>query len=198
LNLKLVGEIWITPNFTAEAVLRQGVFSAGNPRAGSEPKDLSFAVSNYDFKLGYNFLILDEFFGPKIQVQAGFTQYYLYVDQTNPTAYTSSLYRGLVIGINGSFPIDPKRIWQLGAGMNLTISPAITESPKSSGSTASNTVSSYKVFGSKRAGERVELAGALDFELYASEFGGAGTRTESGVSTSQRLTTLWFGINYLF
>ncbi|RYZ70802.1 MAG: hypothetical protein EOP05_12760, partial [Proteobacteria bacterium] len=70
-SLGVQGELWINPRWAARLELTQGVISTDNPREGSSPKDLNQSYSRYALMLGYNFLLQDDFFGPKIQLNLG-------------------------------------------------------------------------------------------------------------------------------
>ncbi|MEQ1877143.1 MAG: hypothetical protein ABL958_10885 [Bdellovibrionia bacterium] len=200
-SLRLASELWITPNWILEAELRQSVFSAPNPRSSSTPSPLNFAISRYGLLAGYNFLIRNgDFFGPKISILLGFTQFTAYVDDSSPPSFVSSSYRGLTTGFKGSFPIDPQEIWKLGAKFYIVFSPSLSESPYRLGDSSNNTMTWYSLFGSKRVGQRIEITGQLDFELYSSSYSGGGSLPtgERGISSSHRVTTLAGGISYLF
>ncbi|HEX4922962.1 MAG TPA: hypothetical protein VFV50_02715, partial [Bdellovibrionales bacterium] len=200
-SLRLSSELWVTPQWLLEGELRQSVFSISNPRAGSSPGTLNYSVNKYSLMAGYNFLIRNgEFFGPKVSLLAGFTQFASYVDDANPPILVSTSYRGFTMGLKGSFPIDQNQEWKLGAKFYMVFSPSISESPYKLGNTSTNTMTWYALFGSKRIGQRLEVTGTLDFELYSSSYTGTGTLPtgERGVSASQRITTLAGGIAYLF
>jgi hypothetical protein len=199
-SLGLGAEIWITPYWQVEALMRQSVFSGPNPRTGSSPSNLNFALNKYGMLIGYNFLIRDDFFGPKITLLAGFTQFATYVDNADPVTFVSTSYRGFDMGIRGSFPIDPEKVWKLGAKFNIVFSPSLSESPYRLGDSSTNQMTTYAIFASKRVGQRLELTGSLDFELYSSSYSGAGTMPsgESGVNASHRITLFNGGISYLF
>lgn len=201
LSLRLGSELWVTPNWLLEAELRQSVFSAPNPRSGSSPSPLNIALSKYGLLFGYNFLIRNgEFFGPKVSLLFGFTQFQTTIDDSSPPAFVSTSYRGFTTGLKGSFPIDPQQIWKLGAKFYVVFSPSISESPYRMGDSSNNTMTWYSLFASKRVGQRLEITGTLDFELYSSSFTGGGSLPggDRGISASQRVTTLSGGVAYLF
>ncbi len=198
-NLRLRGELWLNSNWGVETQIRQGIMTLDNPRVGSTPTELNISTSKYSLHGGYSLLIRDDFFGPKIQFLFGFSQFSTSVDNSSPIAFTSMTYRGLDLGLRGSFPLDPGAEWKLGGQLFLVLTPALSEAPVSSGSSVTNTVNNFAIFATKKIGQRIEATGSLDFEYYQSSFDGTGTRVgEVAKTTSQRITTLWGGVNYLF
>lgn len=197
-SIRLDGEIWITPEWNVITMIRQGVLSASNPREGSSPKDLNINISRYNLYFGRNFLLRDDFFGPKIQVFAGFTKFTSYVDSSSPLAFTSTSYSALAVGVKGELPITDDALWTIGAGLEVFIGTSFQETPASSGGDNKNTVNSYQIYGNYKWSQRLRLVGELFFEQYSTSFSGGGTRAETATSMSQRTTTLLGGINYLF
>ncbi len=197
--LGLLGELWLTPKWTILAEVKQGVASIKNPRSGSSPSDINLSTTRLLLSAGYNFLLNDEFFGPKIQLSAGLLRYNTQLDSTSPLALTSTSYSGLQIGILGSLPIDDARLWEVGGGLYLFLFPQTQESPQSSGSSVTPTINSFRVFASRKLTERIRVAGSLDFDTYRSTFSGQGTRgSESASSSSQQSIMLFGGIDCLF
>jgi len=191
-NLKLHGELWFNPEWQVEADMRQGIMTVENPRTGSSPGELNVAISTYALYGAYNWLIRGEFWGPRLTLLAGFKQYSSTVDESSPTVFSTMVYRGLDIGIRGSLPLDNEQLWKAGATFNIMVLPAVQEKPTSSGSSASNTVNAYSILVGRRIGQRLEATGQLEFEYYSSSFGDGGT------TASQRITTVYGGISYLF
>jgi hypothetical protein len=140
-------------------------------------------MSRYSLEVGYNFLLRDDFFGPKIQVSGGFATYRMYVDDSQPEALTTTTFSGLLLGLGGSFPISEEKLWFIGGKLNLFLLPTLTESPHTSGSSSN-----------------LRATGGLDFSLYSATFTGSGTRPagDSATSISQRHTVITGGINYMF
>ncbi len=190
-NLKLHGELWFNPEWQVETDLRQGIMTVGNPRSASTPAELNISTSTYDIYFTYNWLIRDDFWGPKISIMGGFKQYSSTVDNSSPLAYTTMTYRGLDLGLKGSIPLDDEQQWRGGAIFKLMLFPAMSERPISSSDSPSNTVNVFSVFVANRIGQRLEATGELEMEYYSSTFAG-------GTSASQRITTVYGGINYMF
>lgn len=202
--LALHGEIWLTPNWQVNADILQGVLSASNPRSGSKPSELNQSMGRYSLSFGYNFLLRDDFFGPKLQVNAGFMNYKLYVDDSQPTALTTATYSGFVLGIGGSLPVSERKDWFVGGHANLVFFPTLAETPVSSGASSSNSINDFSLFVEKKIGENIRGIASIDFALYSTNFSGTGSRTGTGgvsevaTSMSQRTTTVNAGVAYLF
>ncbi|MGE3975611.1 MAG: hypothetical protein AB7F59_13880 [Bdellovibrionales bacterium] len=196
-NLRLRGELWLNSHWSVETQIRQGTMSVENPRSGSSPTELNLATNKYSLHGGYNLLIRDDFYGPKVQILFGLAQYSLVADNSAPVAFTSMTYRGLDLGLRGSFPLDDQ--WRLGGQLFLMVSPALSEAPVTSGGSVTSSASSYALFGTRKMGQRLEATGSLEFEYYQSSYEGTGSRIgEVAKTTSQRITTFWGGINYMF
>ncbi len=199
-NMSLQGELWLTPHWITKVSIRQGVVNVPNPRSGAEPGTLALAHNNYSVKFGYNLLMTDEFFGPKLVFLGGYAVSTLYVDSSTPTVLTTMEYSGLELGIRGSLPISKKGIWSLGAELTLVLNPQLTERPVTSGDSSSSQINQFTFFGAYKMSEHMLLTGSLDFQLYSSSFSGSGTRSDgqSASSTSQTFSSLNGGIRYLF
>lgn len=193
------GEIWINPEWLIHFNLRQFVFSVSNPYPGSAPSRLNVSTSQYTLQFGHNFLLEEKFFGPKVQLLAGYSKLSGYIDQSTPTAFTSMAYSGFLLGIGGSFPLslESKLPLSLGARLNLYMSPSLDESPVTSGN-PTNQISSFNTFAEYRYSNRINIKFALDYDLFSSTFSGSGTRAEAATSASHTMTTVSTGIEYLF
>ena len=203
-SLGVSGELWLNPTWTVRAELAQGVISTPNPRSGSTPSTLNHAMSKYDLTLGYNFLLRDDFFGPKIQVSGGFANYRMYVDDSKPQALTTTTFSGMLLGLGGSFPVSEDKLWYVGGHMNIFIMPGISETPTSSGSGGKATVNDFALNAQRKIAENIRATGELAFSLYSATFSGYGNRTdgsgnaETATSLSQRHTVLSGGLIYMF
>lgn len=197
-SIRLDAELWLTSNWNVLASVRQGVLSATNPRSGSTPKDLNISLSRYALYAAYNFLLKGDFFGPKIQVLAGFSRYNAFIDSSAPLGLTSTSYNGFSLGLRGELPLSDEGLWTIGAGLEFFLRTTLNESPGSSGGDNKSTINSFQLFGSRKLSSRIRANGMLDFEQYSTSFSGDGSRGERASSSSQRLTTLFGGIEYLF
>jgi hypothetical protein len=199
-TIKLDGEMWLSPEWFGAMSLRQYVFSVSNPNGSGSPSKLNVSTSQYSLLAGYNFLIADQFFGPKLQLSAGYSKFSSTVDQSSPlTAFTSQSYSGLMFGLGGSFPLDleSKTPVSLGAKINLFFNPALDESPVDSGSCRNN-ITSFSGFVDIRQSHRLNYKFVIDYDLFASSFTGTGSRGEVASSSSHSMMSVLGGIEYLF
>jgi hypothetical protein len=202
-QVSLYGEIWLNPNWQVRADVQQGVISTGNPRASSTPSTLNQSMSRYQLSFGRNFLLRDDFFGPKFQVSAGAMTYRMFVDDSQPLALTTATYSGFVIGIGGSLPLTDRKQWFAGGSANFVLFPALSESPATSGASSQNSINDFSLFVERKIGENIRGVGSIDFSLYGTSFSGTGSRTgpngsETATTLSQRFASLNAGIAYLF
>ena len=202
-SLGINGEIWITPEWTMRAEMTQGVISTPNPRSNSSPSTLNHALSRYSLEAMYNFLLRDDFFGPKVFLSTGLGSYRMFVDDSTPRGLTTVNYTGVIIGLGGSFPVTDEKEWYAGGRLNLFVMTGMNESPVTSGSSPTNTINEFSLYGEKKIAENLRATAGVDFSLYSTSFSGAGNRTANGTpevatSLSQRHTTFNAGINYMF
>ncbi len=196
-NVFVEGELWITQRFTVRAGLRQGILTVKNPTGGS-PTDLAFNLSSYELLFGYHFRFGATVWDPNAEVFAGYLNHKLFVDASTPEAFTTSEYGGIKLGLRGALPVSEDKLWSVGGQFSLVLSPRLNESPITSGSSSSNSVNQFGMFLTKKLKENLKAQANLDFELFSSNFSGAGTRSDSALSMSQRHTTLSGGLYYLF
>ncbi len=199
-SIAVFGEIWLNPTWIIRADIFQGIASSTNPRAGSTPNELNNQISKYSIALGYNFLLQDDFFGPKIQLRGGISSYRAFSDNTTPLAFTTTNYSGLVVGVTGSLPVTKDKRWSVGAGMNMTFLAKLTETPEQSGNSPKNSITDFNVYGEHRIRPNLNVVAGMDFWLYSTSFGGGGGRSNGEIasSISQRHSILNAGIAYLF
>lgn len=198
-SLGIFGELWLNPKWLVRAELEQGVASTPNSRSGSTPSELNHQLTKYALMMGYNFLLRDDFFGPKLQVRGGFMRYQVFVDSSSPLAFTTATYSGMLLGLYGSLPISEKKEWYVGAGLNLVLFPGLQEKPVSSGASNKNTINDFTLWAEKKLSENLHATASLDFSLYSTSFSGAGTRSgEVATSMSQRHSRVTGGVTYMF
>lgn len=198
-TIGLEGEMWVTPQWFGAFSLKQIVFSVANPYAGSTPSKLNASAQQYSLLGGYNFLIAEDFWGPKIQLLAGLSNFKSYVDQSTPVAFTSQTYSGILFGLGGHFPLqlESKLPLSLGARLNFHWNPSMTESPVSSGS-SSNSITSFSGYGEYKYSARINLRAVLSYDVFSSTFSGTGSRGEITTSSSHSITTISGGLDYMF
>jgi len=196
-EIAIKGELWLSSEWNILYNFRQSVFSVKNPLAGSTPGTLNMSLSSYGVSGAYNFLMSEDFFGPKIQLSAGYTTYNSHSDQSTPLAFTNMNYGGLAFGILGQFPLSNEVPMDLGAQLNLFLSPGMSES-SSSGSSAKSQINQFGFFGVYHLKSRFKVRGEINFEYYSTDFSGTGARTTPSSNTTQKMTSLMGGIEYLF
>lgn len=199
-SLDLFGELWLNPKWQLRAEILQGVISTDNPRAGSAPGTLNDSLSYYSLVVGYNFLLRNDFFGPKLRLDLGLMSYRMFVDASQPEAFATVNYSGVLFGVTGILPIDARGDISVGASFNLVLLPKLQEQPEASGGGPNNNINSFSVFGEKKLRENIKLITSLDFLLVSTSFSGPGERSggEYATSLSQRLSSINVGVAYLF
>lgn len=196
--LGISGELWLNPQWSVLADITQGILSTPNPRSGSNPGTLNHALSKYSMSLGYNFLIRDEFFGPKFQLKGGINFYRMFVDDSTPTGLTTVNYNGYLLGLGLYFPLTDLKLWALGGEFNMTLFSKLSETPVTSGDSANNTINEFNLYVERQIAVNVKARATLDFALYSSTLAGAGTRAEPATSISQRHAAIGGGLTYQF
>ncbi len=197
-SIHLDGELWLTTNWFLSLGLKQYLLSLNNSYPGSGPGRISVSSNQTTLQAGYNFLLGENFFGPKFQVLGGYSKFASTVDTSSPTAYTSLSFSGFAMGIAGSLPVSDETPLTLGAKLMYYLNSSVDESPVTSGSKASGNITSFSLFGTYRWTEHMNFRGELMYDLFSASFSGNGSRTPSASSASHTLTTLAGGIEYLF
>lgn len=196
-NVAVRGEMWLTPEWYVGFGLRQAVYSIDNGLAGSNPGSLNGSFGQYGVNFGYNLLLTNDFFGPKLQMNAGYMSSTFSIDDSTPLAFTRMQYGGLVLGFAGQFPISEEVPVDLGAKFDFYVNPSMSEN-KSSGASNSNTVNAFGFFMDYRLKPKLKIRGELLFDYFSSDFSGTGQRTDPATSASHKLTTLMAGVQWLF
>lgn len=197
-SLHLDGELWLTKNWFGDLQVREFVTQISNGYSGSSPGHINLSATEASLQFGYNFLIADDFYGPKFQLSAGLTQFNTHLDDSTPVAYTSMKWGGLGIGLGGSFPVSDETPINLGAKLNYYLSTTLSESPVDSGSSSSPSITQFSVYGTYRYSPRMNWRADLMYDLYSSSFSGTGSRTPAATSASHTITTLAGGVEFLF
>jgi len=197
-EIAVKGELWLVGNeWSVLYNIRQSVFSVSNPLVGSTPGTLNMSLSSYGVMGAYNFMMSDSFFGPKIQLSAGYATYDSHSDQSTPLAFTNMNYGGLVFGLLGQFPLTNEIPMDLGAQFNMFMSPSMSESTSSGASSKSN-INQFGFFGTYHVRSRFNIRGEINFEYYSTDFSGAGSGGRTSTNTTQKMTSFMGGIEYLF
>ncbi|MBX3034154.1 MAG: hypothetical protein KF865_09525 [Bdellovibrionaceae bacterium] len=194
-NLGIMGEGWLNRDWWIGFDLRQSAFSINNGLANSSPGKLNMSLSKYTVSGGYNFLLGDDFFGPKIQLGLGLGKFSARVDESAPVAFSNMEYGGTVIGFAFNTPVDALSLWDIGAKFKYYFSPGVSESV-SSGDRKSVSANDFSFMIAKRVRQNFRYVGEFNMEYYNSDFDGGGARPAT--SASHRVTTLMAGLEYLF
>lgn len=196
-NIMVRGELWLNPEWFMGVQLRQSVFSMDNTLPTSSPGNLNMALSQYGVNVGYNFLLTNDFFGPKLQIGAGYLNTNFTIDDSNPTAFTSMKYGGLMFRVAGQFPLSEILPVDIGGRLDFFLNPSVSENI-TSGASASNQINNFSFFFDYKMKTRFKIRGELLFENYNSDFSGTGQRSDPASSASHKMTTLMGGVQYLF
>lgn len=197
--VQLDGELWITPELTFAARLKQGVMPTANPRSGSSPKELSQSLNYYEASLGYRLRLGPYVWSPHLEGFLGYFNYQLFVDNATPEALTSMNYSGFKLGVRGVTPIGGEMgLYGVGGEFNMAVNPRLREVPVTSGGSSTSYLTQFGVFGFRKVGERLRILAGVDVETYSTTFTGSGTRAESASSSSHRYATFNGGVTYMF
>lgn len=193
------GELWLTTDWFLDGGLRQYISSVPNNYSGSKPDKINVSTTETKLLLGHNFLLNEDFWGPRFQVLGGYSKITAAVDDSSPSAYTSISVGGFAIGLGGSFPLEETSPISLGARLLYFYSPSIDETPLTSGSSSSGKWTSFSAFGTYKWTSRMNLRGELIYDLFGANFSGSGSRGIDSASTvTHQMTTLTAGVEYLF
>ena len=195
-KINLHGEIWVTPAWYATALIAQGIGSSDNP-TGSSPNELSNSLSQYRFTFGYNFLLRNEFFGPKLSIEAGLNDYRMFIDGSSSSGFTSLQYRTFVVAIGGLVPVTPDKKWSMGGKVHFHFFSSLKETPVNSGDD-NNTINQFSIFAENKLSERLRFNVGLEFHLLSTNFSGNGARTIPASNLSHRFFMATTGIDYMF
>ena len=194
-KINLHGEVWVTPKWYATALIAQGIGSSQNP-TGS-PSEISNSLSQYRFTFGYNFLLKNEFFGPKLSMEAGFNDYRMFIDGSSSNGFTSLQYRTFVVAVGGLVPVMPDHSWSVGGKVHFHFFSSLKETPVSSG-TPNNSINQFSLFAENKLSERLRFNFGLELHLFSTSFSGGGNRTTPASNLSHRFIMATTGIDYLF
>lgn len=195
-NVAVNGEMWLSAEWYVGIGLRQSVFPISNSLANSSPSRLNMSMSQYSINAGYNFLLSNDFFGPKLQINGGFCSTKFSVDSSSPIAFTTMDYGGMLLGFSGQFPISEEIPLDLGMRYDMWLTPSLSES--SSSGSSSNTVNTFGFFSNYHLRQNMQIRAELNFEYFKSDFSGTATRANPASGTSHKLSTLLVGVEYLF
>ncbi len=197
-SVHIEGEMWLSSEWFFNVELHQYVTKISNS-LGS-PSDLELQTQEAELVGGYNFLASEEFWGPKLQLMFGLSQMDSKI-ASDPSALSSVKYDGMAFGLAGIIPLGQEKgsPFSLGGKFMYHLNTNLTETPATSGTSSSNRVSTFSVFGEYQLQPRLALKSELSFHQYSSTFSGTGTRgIYSATSGTHSITTLAGGVVFLF
>lgn len=198
MDMNLNMELWLNPQWFMGVTFDQGAANIDNPIENSEPSKLNFSLTKYNILAGYNFLLEDNYFGPKLQVLGGLTSFKSQTNDTTPTAFTSMTYSGVGLGIRAIFPFEDQSPWTIGGDTFISFMPTSSETPVTSGDVDTTSILSFSGFGSYRIRTNTNLLGKLIVDNYNTTFSGVGTRAETATDTTHSWLRLAFGLEFLY
>lgn len=196
-NLALMAEGWLNRDWWIGFSLRQSAFSVNNGMANSTPGKINMSLSKYDVSAGYNFLLGNDFFGPKLQLSLGMAQFKARADDSSPLLFSNMDFGGTFVGFNFNTDIGEESLWDVGARMKYYLSPSAGDSADS-GSVKSVSANDFAFLLARRVRQNFRYVGELNFEYYSTDFDNNGSRNPAVKSNSHRATTLWLGLEYAF
>lgn len=198
-NAQVDADLWITRKWYLRVGLNQGSAQVNNPLSGSSPSKLNYSLQGLKTALGYDFEISPSIYGPRFQALLGYSQFHASATESTPTTYTSTLFSGLALGLEGYLPwheVNSK--WGFGAELWYHFSPSVSESPVTSGS--AKQISIIELAGSAQYQWSPNIAwiGKIAFDTFSSSFSGAGTRPQVATSSDLSWMRINAGMEYLF
>ncbi len=195
-RINLSGEVWITPKVYADAAFAQGIGQSQNPTGN--PSEVSNSLTQYRLSFGYNFILRNEFFGPKLSFDVGFNSYRMFIDSSGTQGFTTLQYRSIPVGIGGYVPINQSRTWAIGGKAYFHLFPRLNETPFASGGDPDSNINHFLFYAENKISQRLRLKLGLEFLLLSTSFSAGGSRPTPANNLSHRFTMLTTGIDYLF
>lgn len=196
-NLAIMAEGWLNKEWALAFNLRQSAFSIDNGLNGSSPNKINMSVSKYDITGDYNFLLSNDFFGPKIQLGAGLGKFSARADQTSPQLFSNMEFGGMLVNFVFTTPLSDQTPWDIGARFKYFWSPKVSES-LSSGSAKSVSANDFSFLTGYRVRKNFRYVGEFNIEYYNADFDGNGDRTDPASTIGHRVTTITVGLEYMF
>jgi hypothetical protein len=196
--IKFDSELWLNPYWLVGFNLKQSVFNISNPLNGSSPSSINVGLQKNELYLGHNFLIQENFYGPKAQIGFGSFSSKVTVTDSKPLAFTNLNYSGYFFKFGGNFYLSDQTPLEFGMHMKYLLSPKLTEAPYTTGASSSSSINSFIFSFSYKKTAQIRYKGEWEFETLSTQFTGNGTRTDSGTSINNKFTNLSGGLEYLF
>lgn len=197
-TIRVEGEIWLNQEWYLQLGTMQSAFTLSNPINSDNPGTLNATLSSYSLAAGYNWLLGQDFFGSKLQLSLGMSQWTSDPDRSSPTlAFSRTQFGGLYLGFGGFISLDAQSPWDVGAQFKYYLTGNVSESP-SSGSASNVNMIDFSVLGRYRKTNRMSYIGTVIFENYSADFAGSGSRPDPAQEISHRINTFMLGIEYSF
>ncbi len=188
-SITLDGEVWINNQWSAHALIHQGITSIGDP---DNQANLSLNQSAYELLGGFNFR-LGGVYGTKFELLAGYSRFTSSVENANPSKFSTLRYSGIKVGGDVITPITGNDIL-VGASLFLFLKPKLKERPGPSGSSSDNSVTQFRVYGLKKWQENFYFKGILKYDNFSTSF----AREITASSLGERTVSVNLGIDYYF
>lgn len=174
-------------------------FSGTNSLAGSAPNQLSFTLTRYMAAVGIDYMLEDDGGDDRIKLTGslGFSSFKTDVSTSSPTALTSTQTDGLILQVKAAMPLYAGSLVNVGAKVDLNLSPRFSETPVSSGS-GKPSITSLGLFGIFPYSDKINIRADLGVTNISVSFSGAATRSNPSASTSIQTLSEQVGIEYLF
>lgn len=197
-TIALGGEAWINDLWFVDFGIKQSAFSVNNTLDNSSPSRLNMSVGKYYLAGGYNFLLENDFWGPKLQLTLGLSQFNALADSSNPLFLGKMNYGGIYTGLKGQMQVLDERPLYLGFKLKYFWTNSVGES-QSSGSASGVKSTEFGFFGSYKYNDRFNFTGELSFDYYTSSFSGGGDRSSAPVTDiSHKVTNILAGLEIYF
>lgn len=196
-SLGLQFEGWMSSEWFIGAELRQSVFTVGNSLTASTPDKLNMSTTRYDLAFGRNFLLSPDFFGPRLLLSLGYSQFTSRADESTPILFSNMSYGGMRIGFDFNTPLSDDLPFEVGGRFRYFLWPTVSES-KSSGYVDSISMNEFAFTAGYRTRQRFRYLAEMVFYYENADFSGTGDRAASVNNIAQRSTVLSLGLEYLF
>lgn len=108
-------EAWITRNYFVLGELGMRVGSLDSSSGNPEQDTSGQSMLNYKLGGGYKFLPMGFFYGPQVNLYAGYASYSYQLDTSARDGFSTNTFSGIMIGAGGSIPLQ-KGVRVFGSG----------------------------------------------------------------------------------
>ena len=140
------GEVWIMRNYWATFEVTRGISTLDAENGGSDENSNQASTSKFGFKIGYRYLPLNFFYGPRLDASIGYVKYNFGLDTSRENGFTEVGFKGVSAGIKGSLPLANS--FRFGLGLNFILNPKYSEKVSLYGEPASTSLYNITLGGS--------------------------------------------------